>query len=413
MDGRVAAMAEAVDACATLSLFPLDPAGCVEVLDAVVAAERRLGGLKLRLVHRIDAYGIAKKQGATSTAVWVRGRYRIAIGTARRLVDSARAVCAGPVVLRHAVARGELHQEQVETITGTVSRIPLIDRPEAAQRLIAEAAAWDAAALARMGARIVAAVATDAEDADGIEALERAEKRAERDRYLTIRPRRDGFGYDVDGRLTNEQAATVTAALEPLCKPQAHDDRTPGQRRVDALQDVCGLALRTTDLPENGGDRPQVVVTAHYDTLTEQLGAGTLDTGERLSPAAVRILCCDAMLLPAVLGTAGQPLDLGRERRLFTGPLRRALVLRDGGCSFPHCDRPPRWCQGHHVTPWQEHGETCLANAVLLCTFHHRAVHQPGGWAVFIAPDGLPTFIPPPWVDADQKPQRNRYRRRE
>ena len=162
-----------------------------------------------------------------------------------------------------------------------------------------------------------------------------------------------------------------------------------------------------------GGDRPQVVVTAPFDVLTQHLGAGRLDTGEQVSPATVRRLCCDAMLLPAVLGTAGQPLDLGRERRLFTGPLRRALVLRDGGCAFPTCDRPPRWCAGHHVVPWHDGGTTCLTNAVLLCGFHHRAIHQPGGWTVSVATDGLPTFIPPPWVDANQKPQRNRYHRRQ
>jgi hypothetical protein len=32
---------------------------------------------------------------------------------------------------------------------------------------------------------------------------------------------------------------------------------------------------------------------------------------------------------------------------------------------------------------------------------------------VYIATDALPTFIPPPWLDPDQKPQRNRYHRRE
>jgi hypothetical protein len=413
VDGRVAAVVEAVDACATLPLWHLTSVECIETLDAVVAAERRLVGLKLRLVQRLDAAGVAKEQGATSTVVWLRDRYRIAVGTARRLVDAARAVVVGPPVLRNAVVRGELHQEQVEVITGTLARIPLVDRPEAARRLVDEAGVWDARVLARMGALIIAAVATDAEDADGIEALEQAEQRARRARYLTIRPGRDGVGYRVDGRLTTEQAAVVTAALDPLCKPLADDDRSPGQRRADALEEVCRLALGTTDLPDNGGDRPQIVVTTAYDTLTQQLGAGILDTGERLSPAAVRILCCDAMLLPAVLGTAGQLLDLGRERRLFTGPIRRALVLRDGGCAFPACDRPPRWCAGHHVVGWHQGGATCLANAVLLCGFHHRAIHQPGGWTVYIAPDGLPTFIPPPRIDPHQRPQRNRYHRRE
>jgi hypothetical protein len=413
VDERVAVMAEAVDACAGLSLLPLDPAGCVEVLDAVIAAERRLGGLKLRLVRRIDAAEVASKAGATSTAVWLRGRYRLAIGTARTLVETARAVWTGPRVLRSATARGDLHLEQVDTITRTLARIPLADRAEAADRLVCEAAVWDAGALGRMGALIAAAVAAQTHDAAGIDALDRAEQREHRDRYLTIRPRRDGTGYHVDGRLSTEQAAVVNAALDPLCTPQADDERSPGQRRADALEEVCRLALTTTDLPDNGGDRPQVVVTTDFDTLTQQLGAGRLDTGERLSPATVRRLCCDAMLLPAVLGSTGQLLDLGRERRLFTGPLRRALVLRDGGCAFPACDRPPRWCAGHHVIPWQDGGSTCLANAVLLCHFHHRAIHQPAGWTVFIAGDGLPTFTPPPWVDPEQKPQRNRYHRRE
>jgi hypothetical protein len=136
------------------------------------------------------------------------------------------------------------------------------------------------------------------------------------------------------------------------------------------------------------------------------LGIGTLDTGERLAPAVVRRLACDAKLIPGVLDSSGQPLDLGRERRLFTGAVRRALALRDGGCSFPGCDRPPKWCEGHHVVPWEENGLTCLSNGCLLCARHHHLIHE-GEWRVRIAADGRPEFIPPAWIDPQRRARRN------
>nr|MDT0663331.1 DUF222 domain-containing protein [Micromonospora sp. DSM 115978] len=164
-------------------------------------------------------------------------------------------------------------------------------------------------------------------------------------------------------------------------------------------------------LPASGGDRPHLVVTVDFDNLVRQVGAGTLDTGARLTPAVVRRLACDAAVLPAVLGGNGQVLDVGRQRRLFTGPLRRALVLRDGGCAFPGCDRPPRWCDGHHIIAWHHGGHTTLNNAVLLCGHHHRLIHT-GQWQVHLAPDGHPEFIPPTWLDPTQLPRRNHYHHR-
>ncbi len=196
----------------------------------------------------------------------------------------------------------------------------------------------------------------------------------------------------------------LRAAIDPLTTPTGPDDtRTPGQRRHDALADVCRLALRSGELPENGGDLAQVVVTTSYDGLARQLGTGALDIGPHLTPEAVRRLACDASILPAVLGGAGQPLDVGRQRRLITGPLRRALVLRDRGCAFPGCDRPPRWCDGHHIRHWADGGDTSLDNAVLLCGHHHRHLHH-GDWAVRLGGDGHPEFIPPAWLDPEQRP---------
>jgi hypothetical protein len=204
----------------------------------------------------------------------------------------------------------------------------------------------------------------------------------------------------------------VTAALDPLSAPGVDaDSRTPAQLRADALVEVCQLALRTGKLPDNGGEPAQLAVTIRYDPLRRGLRTGRLDGGDPVSPATVRRLACDARLLPIVLGGAGQVLDAGRSRRLATGPLRRALVVRDRGCAFPDCDRPPRWCDAHHVRSWTQGGGTDLGNLVLLCRRHHRLIHE-RDWTVRIAADGLPEFLPPPVFGAPARPRRNRYHRR-
>ncbi|WP_146765987.1 HNH endonuclease signature motif containing protein, partial [Micromonospora noduli] len=216
----------------------------------------------------------------------------------------------------------------------------------------------------------------DIADAATQAALDAEARRATRDRHLTLSEQTDGR-LRLTGTLDTETAALFRAAIDPLSAPSGLDDtRSPRQRRHDALAEVCRLALRTGELPEHGGDPAQIVVTTSYEALTRQLSSGALDTGLSLTPEAVRRLACDATLLPAVLGGTGQVLDVGRQRRLITGPLRRALVLRDRGCAFPGCDRPPRWCHAHHIHHWADGGPTSLSNAVLLCGHHHRHVHQ-------------------------------------
>jgi hypothetical protein len=104
-----------------------------------------------------------------------------------------------------------------------------------------------------------------------------------------------------------------------------------------------------------------------------------------ITPATARRLACDAVLIPAVLGTAGEPLDLGRAARLVSPALRRALVLRDGGCRFPGCDRPPQWTDAHHIVAWMHGGPTDLANMILVCRHHHTLLHE-GGWTIDLDP---------------------------
>ncbi|MET8366410.1 MULTISPECIES: DUF222 domain-containing protein [unclassified Micromonospora] len=405
----------AVAACFDTAAWAANERDLVAALDATHRLEQRLAAVKLTLVRELDGRGTATAQGASSTAVWLRDRLRLTVGAARRLVELAAALDAAPSGVRDALVGGAVDVEQVRVIAETVETVHATAGTEAADKavgvLVDWAAQFDAALLRKLGTRILDHVAPEVADAAADAALRAQESRAARDRHVTVSEQPDGR-LRLTGVLDVEAAALLRAAIDPLTTPGGPDDtRTAGQRRHDALADVCRLALRTGELPEHGGDPTQVVITTGYDGLTRQLGAGALDTGLQLTPEAVRRLACDAAILPAVLGGVGQPLDVGRQRRLITGPLRRALVLRDRGCAFPGCDRPPRWCDGHHIRHWADGGDTSLDNAVLLCGHHHQHVHR-GDWTVHLGGDGHPEFTPPAWLDPEQLPRRNHYHRR-
>ena len=416
MDTALALLAQGVEACVESRVWALSGTALVDALDAVHQAKQRLAAVELALVRQVDAVGIAAASGASSTGAWLADRLRVSVPAARALVAQATAVDAAPQPLRDALAAGAVSVEQAKVIADAVAALPASLGPhvltQAAKSLIGSAAQFDPIVLRRLGQRVLDTIAPEVADEADRQALEREERRAHQNRYLSITTAGDG-GSRLSGYLDAEDTATVRAVLDPLTLPRQGDDRTAGQRRADALIEALNLALHTAQLPEHGGDRPQVAVTVAYDPLTQRLAAGQLDTGERLTPETVRRLACDAQILPAVLGGAGQPLDLGRQRRLVNGALRRALVIRDRGCTFPGCDRPARWCDGHHVIHWNGGGRTEPGNCVLLCRHHHRVIHA-GGWQVYIdTTDNLPTFIPPTWIDPLQRPRRNKYHRRQ
>lgn len=118
----------------------------------------------------------------------------------------------------------------------------------------------------------------------------------------------------------------------------------------------------------------------------------------------VRRWACDAEIIPMVLGSDSQPLDVGRMTRSVPDAVRRALNLRDGGCAFPGCTRRPRRCHAHHVHHWADGGVTALHNLTLLCLHHHQLVHHEHRHVEMV--DGLPWFTPPPWIDPARRPRR-------
>lgn len=203
------------------------------------------------------------------------------------------------------------------------------------------------------------------------------------------------------------------------------DGRTREQKLLDGITAVfdTGLSMASATFPKVGGLPPQLSVIMDYQTLYDHLTQAApgnrrssvsaqdfvsqaLFTGP-IAPSTIRPLSCEADLIPAVLGSQGAVLDLGRTARLFTADQRRALIARDRGCAAPNCTIPAPWCDAHHVVAWQDGGSTTVANAVLLCSHHHHAVHA-GLWEITVD-GGVAWFTPAPYLAADRRPRRNRF----
>ncbi len=209
---------------------------------------------------------------------------------------------------------------------------------------------------------------------------------------LAARRGMTAFGRDLDGMyhavLTLDPAshAAIQPVIDALSAPVTSTDengqpvidtRSGDQRRLDALVEICG-AYQTAGNRVRLGVKTRLMVTMNLTDLQHGTGHGTSDNGDILSPATVRHLACDAGIIPAVLGSDRELLDLGREERLATPAQVIALRHRDQGCSFDGCDRPASWCQSHHIRHWLDGGPTDLSNLALLCQRHHTIVHQHG-----------------------------------
>jgi hypothetical protein len=154
-----------------------------------------------------------------------------------------------------------------------------------------------------------------------------------------------------------------------------------------------------------------VTITMQWDALTGMISNASFDSGAMISPAQARRFLCDAQVIPMILGSKSEVLDVGRASRTFPAHIRRAITARDKGCAWPGCDRPPDWSDAHHIEFWKrDFGATCYRNGCLLCPFHHTEIHKQE-WVIRMAADGIPEFIPPKWMDPTQRPRRNTLRK--
>ncbi|HJQ01653.1 MAG TPA: DUF222 domain-containing protein [Jatrophihabitans sp.] len=415
---RVTSLAAAVDALLHDGLSAAGDDAVLAAARAVETARRRLETFDHVLVAELDRRSILARELAPSTDRFLAELWNSSPAEAKRRVRHARALgvrqsLTGEALppLRPALAAareaGAVNGEHAElilaTLRGLPASLPVGTEAEAEEFLTGWARSVGPMALRGIAARLVATL-----DPDG-RLTDTADHR--RRRGLTLTPLADGM-HRLTGDLDPACAALATTVLNALSAPRpteagGPDDRSPAQRRHDALASVCRLALRAGELPKTGGTPATVLITLTADQFRSGHGLAETTTGQQLSVADAIRLADQAELAVLFTDATGRLLTLHRSRRVASPGQTLALIGRDKGCTFPGCTMPPEWTEKHHVRAWRDGGATNIDNLCLVCDYHHDH-HLQQGWTITMR-DGLPYYRPPKWKDPEQRPIRNHH----
>lgn len=383
-----------------------------------VAAQVRALESMLRTHAGAAVRAVERLVPVRDTRQLLAGDFGLDTGAAHRELRQARSLAKAPVA-EQAAATGDISHAHAAVIGQAIGALPQdttpAQREQAEQVLIADAHRLSPKDLQTRARRVTELWQTPEQtDATENQQLERREAVAYRNASLTMWDNRDGTWA---GRfvLPELQARMLKTAIDALAAPRRSHlraaDASQGTASTDPGPSSTGTPdrvhraraeellrreleksydrkagealialvehLPTDGFPTTGGTPAHIMVTIDEARLRSEVAAAALSTGERISAGELRRLACGHGILPAVLGGASIPIDLGRDQRLFTRRQRDALAVMDGGCVAPGCDRPPAWCEAHHGgVPFSEGGRTDLDEGYLLCSSHHHEAHQ-------------------------------------
>ncbi len=391
-------------------------AGLVEDL---AEAEAQLAGLKLHLLHE------ARLSGADAVVAGVRESVRTTTAQATSTLKLSVELGERFEVIGSALNDGNISMAQAEAIVSGLRKLPSrltgSELVRCQETILEYTDTFGPSQLRILASRLLEVIDPEQAELEDAKRLAAEERSARRCRFLRLSPDFHG-SMRITGQLPVADAAQLAAqldALMPSISSYTETGEVPGPdvRRADALVLLCQTAANAGTLPAHGGDRPTVHITMDFDTLVSGLGSIDLlghDSVDGISAGEARRLACNANIIPVVLDGTSRPLDVGREKRLFTPAMIAALAERDKGCAFPNCHVPPASCHAHHIVPWWAWGPTCVSNGVLLCPHHHRMVepdpNQPpeSQWQVHLDEvTGLPWFTPPRHIDPRRRPRHN------
>ena len=298
--------------------------GFVDIASAMDALVVQLDCTRVGLTSEAETRGVVDQSSSPSSTDWLLAHcFHLEPADAARTVDLARA-CRQPgnQVMAAAVAGGSVTVRKAMTALRQLHQVEHALEPGKREEALASLTlmaqtGYDRHVIA-VGRHLMSLVGAD-------RSLER------NDNALRALSSLENGMIRLSGQLDPEAGAVLSAALDPLSAPHpcdvngGRDPRPADRRRAEALIEVCrraaaagGAAPKTT--------KAQIVVLIDNDRLADAVrGAGYTLDGTALSPETVRKLGCDASIIPMVLGSKSQPLDVGRTKRLVTPALLAAL----------------------------------------------------------------------------------------
>ncbi len=316
-----------------------------------------------RIVVSFASSPVIRDDGYRNISEW------LTFNTHARPTEGAQRVAHAEVLAKltgwsDAIDEGTIGVSHVGVVAGVVTkaRLPLLERDSFVLLDLAQKMSFT------QFRQAVALWVSHCDDALGDPT---SEKEHEEARRLQLSPTPGGM-WILNGLLDPLGGEALSKALEAaMPKPSEGDNRTPAQRRHDALVDIAHESLANEDRMIVGGERPHV-------TITVDARSGIAHTSQmiRLSSFTRDMLLCDCVTTSVWLSADGTPFDVGTPTSEIPTRNRRAILVRDQCCRFPGCSRPARWTDIHHIRERKNRGTHELKNLCALCKFHHRYVHR-------------------------------------
>ena len=341
--------------------------------DALAAADRLQAKIAVA-VGAFEASGDWEIEGATSATAWLREHAGMSAGSASWLTRCGRRMRQFPHTAE-AWLEGRLSSGQVQAIVANTcdataemfaehetALVPVLVPLDVAQTSLAMQQ-WRSRALDRLDAK----------------------PKEERPNSLFLSRTLAGRG-EMRASFEAENTSIAKTALRLAQSHDENDQRSPAERRADAFIDICRFFLDNQQTRRGGRHRPHLNVVVREDPESKGGWLATLEDGTVIPHTSLERLLCDCTFHRVVTDAAGTILDYGRSVRTAPPNLFNALVVRDRHCRF--CDRPPEWCEAHHVQYWEDGGITALDHLILACWRHHHLIHSQH-WRLRLEPDGV------------------------